>query len=153
MQSVYDSQRHLHRPAAWVAVKAWPLLPGECMSLKGQLLGINCDCDSAEWQQLCSTSKEKIGAGRGEQSGGRGVKQREGGTAVNSVGFQGGLPILDTWQQPGTWRPGPRLWSRTPPQGRTRVMDKGNANYSSPIPETSYHITVILGEVTMTLNL
>lgn len=27
---------------------------------------------------------------------GKGVKQREGGTEGNSVGFQGALPILDT---------------------------------------------------------
>lgn len=32
--------------------------------------------------------------GEGEQSGGKGSK--EGGTKVNSVGFQGGHPILDT---------------------------------------------------------
>lgn len=63
---------------AWVASKAQPLLCGECMSLQGQLLGINCDCDSAEWQQLCSVSKGKVGAGRGEQLGGKG-SQAEGG--------------------------------------------------------------------------
>lgn len=51
---------------------------------------------------------------------------REGGTGVNGVGFQGGLPILDTWEQPGTWRPGPMLWSPTPLQGRTRVINKGD---------------------------
>lgn len=65
---------------------------------------------------------------------------REGGTEVNSVGFQGGLPILDTWEQPGTWRPGPRQWSRTPLQGRTRVINKGDRACSGLEPETSQSI-------------
>lgn len=59
---------------AGVVNKARPLLPGECMSLKGQQLGINCDCDSAEWQQLCNISGGRAGAGRGrhrESEGGR----------------------------------------------------------------------------------
>lgn len=55
---------------AEVANKAWPLLPGECMSLKGQQLGINCDCDSAEWQQLCSISEGRAGA-ESQTEGGR----------------------------------------------------------------------------------
>lgn len=118
--------------------KARPLLPGECMSLKGQQLGINCDCDSAEWQQLCNISGGRAGAGRGrhrESNGGR-----EGGTEVNSVGFQGGLPILDTWEQPGTWRPRPGQRSPTLVQGRTRVINKGDRDCSGPEPETGLAI-------------
>lgn len=82
--------------------------------------------------------KGSMGLGGVRSQEGRGVKQRKGGrNCSEQCWVSGGLPILDTWQQVGIWRPGPGLWRWTPPQGRTRVTDKGNANLSSPDPETS----------------
>lgn len=82
------SQLVIHAIKARVRNKAWPLLPGECMSLKGQLLGINCDCDSAEWQQLCSISGGRAGAGRG----GVGGSQMEGGRNWSEQCWVSGRP-------------------------------------------------------------